>query len=448
MREHDYSARKALLKGDISTTLSFIIMGFGNIVHKQITKGLLFLLWEIFYIIFMAQYGVDYLVDLFNLGGEKGGEVWDEVNGCYINTPGDDSQLMLLYGVLVIFLTLSFIITWRTAVKSAYKAQLLSDNYQHVNTFKEDIKDLFDKNLHNLLLTGPILGIVVFSIIPLVFMILMAFTNYSIKDDHAVLFNWVGLENFSNLVNGTNDIGKQFFPVLAWTLIWAVCATFLNYFLGTIIAMIINRKRTRLKKFWRGCLVVTIAIPQFVSLLAVRQMLALNGPINQFLINHNVINDAIPFWTDVTWARITVIIVNLWIGIPFTMLQVTGILNNIPAELYEAAKIDGASKVVIFFKITLPYMLFVTAPYLITTFANNVNNFNVIYLLTGGSPDVVDGTAGKTDLLVTWLFKLTVNKAYYNEGAVIGILTFIVLATISLFTYRRTGSYKDEEGFQ
>ena len=124
------------------------------------------------------------------------------------------------------------------------------------------------------------------------------------------------------------------------------------------------------------------------------------------------------------------------------------ILQNIPGELYEAAKIDGASAVTIFFKITLPYMMFVMTPYLITQFTGNVNNFNVIYLLSGGNPTPIGSTAGKTDLLVTWLYKLTVDQQYYNLGAVIGIMTFIVLAIVALVTYRNTNSYKDEEGFQ
>ena len=108
--------------------------------------------------------------------------------------------------------------------------------------------------------------------------------------------------------------------------------------------------------------------------------------------------ESLPFLTDVTWARVTVIVINLWVGIPYTILTMTGILQNIPAELYEAAKIDGANPFVTFFKITLPYMLFVTAPSLITSFVGNVNNFNVIYLLTGGAPATMDYykmTAGK-----------------------------------------------------
>ena len=157
-------------------------------------------------------------------------------------------------------------------------------------------------------------------------------------------------------------------------------------------------------------------------------MLQPTGIVNTLLIKYGFIDTALPFFTNATWARVTVIIINCWVGIPYTLLQVTGILQNIPGELYEAAKIDGANPIQIFFKITLPYILFVMTPYLITQFTSNVNNFNVIFLLSGGNPTGVGDTAGKTDLLVTWLYKLTIEKNYYNLGAVIGIMTFIVLA--------------------
>ncbi len=171
---------------------------------------------------------------------------------------------------------------------------------------------------------------------------------------------------------------------------------------------------------------LSAAIPQFVSLLLMRTMLKDNGLINNLLVQAGLISSPLPFLTNATWARATVVIINLWVGIPFTMMQVTGILQNIPGELYEAARVDGAGPVTIFFKITLPYMLFVTTPYLITTFTGNINNFNVIYLLTAGAPVPVGATAGKTDLLVTWLYKLTVDLQYFNVGAVVGILTFVI----------------------
>lgn len=445
--ETPYTLKNAIVKGDIFTKLSIVIMGFGNIVRKQVIKGLLFLGMQIAYLFYMLTTGFHALSMLPSLGEKVQEEVWNEAKGIYEYTSGDNSLLILLYGVITLFLTLFFILFWITSIKSGYQAECLKKEGKQVNTFFGDIADLFNKNLHRLLLTSPIIGILTFTILPLLFMISMAFTNYSKEGEHLVLFDWVGLENFRKILSFSDSIGQEFWSVLGWTLVWAFFATFLNYFLGMILAIIINRKDTKFKSFWRFCFVLSIAVPQFVSLLVTRTMLQPKGAVNVLLMNAGIIDTAIPFFTSVLGARITVIIINLWVGIPFTMLQVTGILQNIPSELYEAAKVDGANAFVTFFKITLPYMLFITTPYLITTFTGNINNFNVIFLLSTGHPTPVGATAGKTDLLVTWLYKLTIDKQYFNIGAVVGVMTFVVLAIVSLITYRNTGSYKNEEEF-
>ena len=443
-----YTVSNAVRKGGAATRLTMLVLGLGNIVHKQIVKGLLFLASEVLFLWFMITSGFYNLKMMVTLGELEQQEVWNEAKGYYEYVAGDNSLLILLYGVVTIFIVLWFIVMWRASMKSAYQAECYAKEGRHLNNIREDIRDLFDKNLHRTLLSLPVTGILVLNIVPLIFMILMAFTSYSKDGDHLVLFDWVGLANFKKVLSFSDSIGQTFWSVLGWTLIWAVFATGLNYILRMLLALLINRKGTRFKSFWRFCFILSIAVPQFVSLLIMKTMLQPSGAVNTLLMNMGVINKALPFFTSATWARVTVIVINLWVGIPYTMMQVTGILQNIPEELYEAAKVDGANAFVIFFKITLPYMLFVTMPYLIMTFTGNVNNFNVIYLLSGGDPTPVGMTAGKTDLLVTWLYKLTIDRQYYNIGAVIGILTFVVLSIVSLVTYRNSGSYKDEEGFQ
>ena len=146
--------------------------------------------------------------------------------------------------------------------------------------------------------------------------------------------------------------------------------------------------------------------------------------------------------------RMMVLLINLWVGIPFTMLMTSGILMNVPADLYEAAQLDGATKPQIFRKITLPYIVFITTPYLISSFMGNITSFNIIFLLTGGGPGQSGPNPGKTDLLVTWLFRLTVEENNYSLGAVISILTFVLMAVGTLITYRRSKAYKDEGAFQ
>lgn len=445
--EDIYTVTNAVVKGNIITKMSLLIMGLGNIFHKQVLKGLVFLAVEIGWLIYMIQYGFYSLSMLPSLGWREQGKVWNDKKSVYEYVAGDQSNLILLYGVATVFVTLMFIVVWREAVKSAYKAEVLAKEEKHLNTFKEDIKSLFNQNLYKLLLAVPIMGILIFTVLPLLYNITMAFTNYSKVGDKLILFDWIGFDNFKKILDIKDGIGGQFYSVLGWTLIWAVFATALNYIFGMILAIVINRKETRAKGFWRFCFVLSIAVPQFVSLLIMRSMLQPTGIVNTLLLKHGLIDTALPFFSNATWARVTVIVINLWVGIPYTLLQVTGILQNIPGELYEAARIDGANAVQTFFKITLPYMLFVMTPYLITQFTGNINNFNIIFLLSGGNPTGVGDTAGKTDLLVTWLYKLTVDKNYYNLGAVIGIMTFIVLAIVALVTYRNTTSYKDEEGF-
>ena len=440
----------ALRNGGPAVWLSCLIMGFGNIMAGQFMKGLLLLAVEAAFIVFLLlpEGGIYYLKMLPSLGWKPMEEVYNEQLGVYEYVAGHNSQLILLYAVATVFIVAAFLLVWQYSVRSGYKALSLRRAGKKPNSFWKDIKSLTDENNHKLLMTPPTLCLVVFTILPIVYMMCMAFTNYSKEGDHLVLFDWVGIQNFAALFNPNSSIGSQFGSVLGWTLVWAVLATVSNFFLGTIVALIINRKTIKCKGLFRTCLSMTIAVPQFVSLMVIRSMLQPDGIINRMLLDAHLITEKLPFLTNATWARVLVLVVNLWVGIPYTIMQVTGILQNIPAEQYEAARIDGANVFQIFFKITLPYMLFVMTPYLITQFTGNINNFNIIYLLTRGEPVGVGNTAGATDLLVTWLYKLSVDQQKYNLGAVIGIFTFVVLSVVSLVTYRSSGSYKNEEGFK
>ena len=440
----------AIREGGPVVWTSCIFMGAANLFCGQVIKGLLMLLIEVLVVFFLVKpYGGLYWLSMLpSLGWVEQQKVWNEEKFVYEYVAGDQSQLILLYGVATAFVIVLGLIFWRASVRSGYQALCLRRKGAHVPSFREDCKSLLDGNIHKLLMTPPMTGLLVFTIVPLVYMMCMAFTNFSKEGDHLVLFDWVGLQNFVAIFDSTSVVGKQFGAVLTWTLIWAFFATFLNFFLGTFMAIIINRPSIRCKSLWRSCLSMTIAVPQFVSLLVIRSMLQPEGIVNRMLLNAGWISQSLPFMTNTTWARVMIIVVNLWVGIPYTIMQVTGVLQNIPADQYEAATLDGAGAVKQFVHITFPYMMFVLTPYLITQFTGNINNFNIIYLLTGGGPTNLGNSAGNTDLLVTWLYKLSVDQQKYNLAAVIGIFTFVVLAVVSLITYRSTGSYKDEEGFK
>ncbi|MFZ2537383.1 MAG: sugar ABC transporter permease [Oscillospiraceae bacterium] len=440
----------AFVHGDYKTKLSFIIMGFGCITRKQFIKGLLYLFLQIAYILYFIFFGWLYLKDLGTLGTSILNKVWDEAQQIYINTPGDNSMLILLFSVMSIFITIGFLFSYISNIRVAYRGQLLLKAGKKLPTFKEDLKKLFHENFHVTLLSLPGLGAIAFTVLPLIFMILIAFTNFDrAHQPPGNLFTWVGFTNFKDIFWQNPLKSYTFSSLLSWTLIWAFFATFSNYVFGMILALMINKKGIKLKKMWRTIFVTTIAVPSFVTLLLMSKILHDLGPLNVILQNIGWIDEPIHFLTDGKLARITVIVVNMWVGIPYTMLITTGILMNIPQDIYESARIDGAGVFKIFTKITFPYMIFVTTPYLITQFISNINNFNVIYFLTGGDPKSLNYfQAGETDLLVTWLYKLTVNDQNYSLASTIGILVFVVCSVFSLIAYNSSASIRKEEQFQ
>ena len=430
-------------EGDIWVKTSFIVMGSGAIARKQIGKGLTYLFLELLFVFYMLFNGAGAIAQFFTLGTSFSYSITYMNTGSAVTIPGDNSMLALLYGVVAWIVIAAFLIIYFMNIKSAFESYENSVIGKKLPSFKDDMRELFDNKFYVLLLFVALAGVIVFTVLPLIFMILIAFTNYDKAHDPTKGFDWIGLKNFGALV-GTTGMSKTFFPVLGWTLLWALAATFLNYFLGVGLALLINKKEIKGKKVWRLLFVLTIAIPQFVSLLLMRQLLGSYGPISEMFAGgklHLLDNDA-----NVWVARITVIVINLWVGIPYSMLITSGILMNIPADLYESARIDGAGKMTMFRKITMPYIMFIMGPYLITQFIGNINNFNVIYLLTGGAP-YVGLDSGGTDLLVTWLYKITLNESNYKLASTIGIVTFIVCSIISLITYRSSSATKNEGDF-
>ena len=459
------------IKGNWAVKLSFLIFGFGNLYYGQIMRGVLFLLFEIIFIVYMVlPTGGTYWLGKVHwfqtgetIGTVQGQEAYNPVTDQWGWIAGDDSVKVLLYALLTVIFIVAMVVTWRMQVKQCRICMDITASGKKIKSGKDDLESLLDDQFHVTLLTPSLGGILVFTVLPIIYMVLIAFTNYDAKHDgHANLFSWVGLEHFNELLDfGNGGMGLAFGEILSWTLMWSFFATFSNYFLGMFVAMAINKKGIKLKKFWRTVLVMTIAIPQFVSLLYVARLFDSSGIVGSFLLNHNLIPQfmldeySFSLWSNPTTAKILLIVVNIWIGIPYIMLMATGILMNIPEDLYESARIDGASSFQQFTKITLPYMLFVTGPYLLTSFVGNLNNFNVIFLLTGGNPlNTEIGSAGgvavgHTDLLITWLFKMTLGSAdtEYYMASLIGILVFVVVAFLSLIVYNVIPSTKNEEDF-
>lgn len=462
---------RTFTRGNWAVKLSFLIFGFGNFYYGQVLRGILFLLFEVVFFVYMAlpNGGIHWLAkgQWFQtgktIGTEQGSFQYDELFDTDVWIAGDDSVKVLLYGLLTIIFIIAFVYTWRLQIKQCRICMDITASGKKVRSGKDDMKSLLDDQFHKTLLALPVTGILAFTVLPIIYMVLIAFTSYDGQHDgYSNLFGWVGLDNFNLLLDfGKGGIGLAFGEILAWTLMWAFFATFTNYFLGMFVAIMINKKGIKFKKFWRTVLVMTIAIPQFVSLLYVSRLFDSTGFLGKilydFLPQSMIDANQQSLWQNPVTARIMVIVINIWVGIPYIMLMATGILMNIPQDLYESAKIDGARGWQQYSKITLPYMMFVMGPYLLTSFVGNLNNFNVIYLLTQnnqllntnlGAPGGVSVTY--TDLLITWLYKITLQSTTspYYLASIIGILVFVVVAILSLIVYNVIPSTRNEEDYK
>ena len=456
---------KRFADGSPGTKLSHFIFGAGNLYHKQYIKGLLFLLIQVGILALMilcpsvngTPYGWKALRNLSLTHVSEGGD-FDPLTGSF--TSGSDCKLMVLFGFVTIAMIVIYFLVWNLSIASSYQADMDRKVGKKPASFRDDLRELLDGRFHVLMLTPTCIAAAIFTILPTIFMIALAFTTYNSQDMNDLgtnLFHWNALQNFQAVFTGEGSLGveikNRFLPVLGWTFVWAIFATLTCYFGGIILALLINKKGLKGKKIFRTVFIFTIAVPQFISLLAVRNLLGEYGPFNSLLMNLGLIAKPIGFLglhasDSERLAKFMVILINMWVGVPYTMLMTSGILMNIPSDLYEAARVDGASTAKMFFKITLPYVVFVTTPYLISSFVGNINSFNTIFLLTGGGPTYTGYQAGGTDLLVTWLYKVTIDQGSYNTGAVIGIFTFLITATITLVTYRRSKAYNEEDTFQ
>ena len=453
----------AMAKGDLFVKLSVVFWGAGYLRRKQYVKAVLMTLLEIALIAFTLGFALDYVPKFGTLGTVQAEQVFNIQTMQSEWNDYDNSFMILLFSLFSFVVWFAAAVVCIRNVVNAYRLQLQAERGRHINSFVEDIKEYLDQKFHITLLSLPVLGVVIFTLIPILLLILVAFTNYDQQHMPPTnLFSWVGFSNFATLFGGgiTSTFGYAFVRILGRTIVWSFFATLTTYLGGILMSLLLNSKLTRGAKLWRTMLVVTIAVPQFVSLLLLRNFFANNGIVNTICANIGltgflrdiglITTGYIPFMTAPGWVHVMIILINIWIGIPYQMLIATGVLMNLPSDQVESATIDGASKFQVFKSITMPYMLQVTGPALVTDFVKNFNNFNVIYLLTSGvfvttNQLMANSQAKETDLLVTWLFTLTQDYYNYKMASVIGIMVFIVCAVFTLigFNFMISG---DKEG--
>lgn len=456
----------AVRKGDWAVKLSLLWWGAGYARRKQFAKALLMTALEAGLVAFTFLFAMQYVPKFGTLGTVQAEQVFNIQTMKSEWNDYDNSFLILLFSLFSFVVWAVSIAVWMRNVVNVYRLQLQAEAGRHVNSFLEDLRSYLDEKFHITLLALPTLGIVIFTIIPILLLILVAFTNYDQQHMPPTnLFSWVGFDNFVSLFGGgvTANFGYAFVRVLGWTLVWALFSTFTTYIGGILMSLLLNSKLAVWPKLWRTLFMVTIAVPQFVSLLLMRNFFSNGGIANTicanigltgFLRNIGAISTTyIPFLSANGWAHVMIILINIWIGVPYQMLIATGVLMNLPGDQLESARIDGANPYQTFRHITMPYMLFVTGPALVTDFVKNINNFNVIYLLTQDvftttNQAMANAQAREVDLLTTWLFTLTQDYYNYKMASVIGIMIFIICSVLTLLAFNFMIRGDKEEGYQ
>ncbi|MBG9982396.1 sugar ABC transporter permease [Aerococcaceae bacterium DSM 111020] len=412
--------------------------GLGQLYNQQIIKGVFFILVTLLFIYEMNVFGFQALRDFVTLG----------------TVPFEDHSLfMMIRGTLQILITVIFIGFYIFNIYDAYRVATHWNTGIKVNqTFAELMTNVYQNGFPYLLIVPAYLAMIFAIIFPVLVTIFMAFMDYKFTNmPPAKLLNWVGLENFKNIFF-LSTFRDAFFSVFNWTIIWTLAATTLQIVLGVFTAVVANQSFIKFKRFFGVVFLLPWAVPAFITILSFSNMFndsfgAINTQVipflNQLIPFVNI--GALPWKTDPTWTKLAIIMIQGWLGFPYIYVMVTSILQSIPQDLYEAACIDGAGVLRQFKDITLPTILAVAAPVFITQYTGNFNNFSMIYLFNDGGPGSVGGGAGATDILISWIFKLTNGQSpQYSLAAALTLIISLIVIGISMIVFKRTGSFNME----
>lgn len=407
-----------------------IVPGLGQFYNRQILKGLIFLILAAsFFIVFG---------DILNMG------FWGLITLGEIPKL-DHSIFLLIDGIIALIITVLGLGVFALNLYDAYQNGKKRDQGLRLNSVREQYHNLIDGGFPYLMISPGFLLLIFVVIFPIIFVILLAFTNYDLyHSPPAKLVDWVGIQNFIDIF--TIDIWRNtFFKVLGWTIVWTFGATTFQIALGMFLAILVNQKDLKGKAIIRTLLILPWAVPAFVSILIFSGMFNESfGIINKMILPAIGI-DPLPWMTEAFYTRLALILIQGWLGFPFIFAMVTGVLQSIPEDLYEAATVDGATIWQKFTKITLPLVLFATAPIMITQYTFNFNNFNVIFLFNNGGPAVPGQTAWGTDILISWIYRLTMTSAQYGKAAAITMILSIIVITVALWQFKRTKSFQEED---
>lgn len=412
----------------IAIILSIIFAGLGQLYNRQWVKGIVFIVLEGAFLAYFGRFINDGIWGFRTLG----------------TIPGEHHSIFLIIFGLVSFILVGFAAAlYVFNVIDAKKGAVRLVNNEEKKPFVESIKRGWDKGFPYVFVTPGLIMLLFIVVLPLFFTITLAFTDYNLYNTPPrKLLNWVGFDNFINIFT-MKQWKDTFLNVFTWTLIWTAIATTLQIGLGLILALLVNDSRIKFKRFIRTFLILPWAVPAFVTILIFAAMFNDKfGTINRDLLS--MFNIMIPWLQDPFWTKTALILIQTWLGFPFVFALFTGILQSVSQEWYEAADVDGGTRWQKFRFITFPHIMYATAPLLIMQYAGNFNNFNIIYLFNNGGPAVRGQSAGGTDILISWVYKLTFELNQYNMAAAISLILGLIVSGFAFFQFRKTRAFKEE----
>ena len=414
--------------------VTFLIPGLAQAINKQYIKAIIMFFATIYIYLMAIPYSLGY-------GNYKGDGIAGLITLAADGGRLDRSIIFMIEGILAIFLLLIGIFLMFVCFKDANKVEKDTIKGSRYKSWVETKQTLFEDGFPYLVLSPAAIITIFIVCIPVVTTVLLAFTGMG--PDTQAKFGWEALKNYKMIFLGEGMVGAIFWRILGWTIVWTIGATTLAIALGFILAIVLNNDRIKGKVLFRSIYLLPWAVPAFISILFFSILAADGGTVvnslkEVFGPNFSIKND--PFV-----IRVTLICIQAWLGSAYIFLLSTGVLQSINAELYEAADIDGATNFKKLSKITVPLVLFQTAPLLVGQYTFNFNNFSIIALFNNGGPfdpSKYGNLAGSSDLLISYIFKLTMNNQYQAIGATITVIISVALMIIAYIGYKNTDAFK------
>ena len=350
----------------------------------------------------------------------------------------------MIEGILAIFLLAIAVLIIYVSFKDVRNLEKKHIKGIRANNWFETNKVLQEEGFPYLV-SAPALVVIIFTVlVPISTTLLLSFTG--MDPQHQTKFPWVGIQNYKLLALGQGLAGRVFWYILGWTIIWTLVATTLAIFIGFMLALFANNERIKGKTIFRSIFILPWAVPAFISIMFFSIMFSPSGALTEII--YDITGKLVRVKSDTTLTRVVLILLQGWLGSSYVFLLSTGVLQAIPGDLYEAADIDGATERQKMMKITLPMVLFQTAPLLVGQYTFNFNNFSIIYLFNGGGPfqpSRYGNLAGSSDLLISYIYKLTMDNQFQAIGAAITILISLALMFFAFLGYRNSKAFKEEK---